>query len=79
MRFNRSLFAVLLAAVVSVVGLVPRSAHAAPCCSAPICQKDNPPAICASCGDCVGESDDGIDYEHDFDDSAGVCYAVNAL
>ena len=78
MRSSRLLFAVLFALSAGVVSLAPRRAAAVPCCSAPICQRVNPPSICAICSNCAGESDDGIDYEHDFDDAAGLCYLVGA-
>jgi hypothetical protein len=76
MRFSRSLLAVLLGSVIAVIGLAPRVADAAPCCSSPFCQRDPPPSICGHCLECVGDSDDGIDYEHEFDDAAGVCLPV---
>jgi hypothetical protein len=79
MQSSRSLFAVLLGVIVGVVGLSLHTASAAPCCSAPLCQREVPPAICAACNPaCFTDSDDGVDYEHDFDYAAGVCYLPGA-
>jgi hypothetical protein len=56
MRLVKWFSSVLLASAFVVIGFGSGPAAAAPCCSAPICQRDFPPPICASCGDC--ESDD---------------------
>jgi hypothetical protein len=67
----------LLAAVLGLtIGVFHYTASAAPCCSSPLCQQDIPPPICALCGNCVAGADDGIDYAHDFDADAGVCFPV---
>jgi hypothetical protein len=77
----RKLLLALVMITIGVVPLVPRTASAAPCCSAPICQMQPPAPICAFCSPgCAVDEDDSaaapVDYAHDFDAAAGVCYAV---
>jgi len=53
MRHAHWLSALLFAATFAVVTLAPSTASAVPCCSAPICQRDEPPPICGICSDCA--------------------------
>lgn len=86
---RRMLFGMSLA-MAAAVTLVPHTAFAVPCCSAPICSRESPPPppICASCSPSCFTDDDSsdvavddaappVDFAHDFDADAGVCHAVS--
>jgi hypothetical protein len=49
MRTVLSLSAVVFATLLTVAGFGSGTALAAPCCSAPICQSEDPPRICDWC------------------------------
>lgn len=74
MRSIAWLSVVSFASAFSAVVFASGTASAAPCCSAPICQQDIPPPICALCSDCAAE--DPSDAELVYDDTAGLCYVA---
>jgi hypothetical protein len=75
MRYVQWLSAVVFASTLGAVGLVSSPAAAVPCCSAPICQQDEPPPVCARCSpSCF--VDDSADEAAVYDEAAGLCYAA---
>lgn len=75
MRATSWLSAALFASALGVVGFTADTAAAAPCCSAPICQREVPPPICAFCSpSCFGDADDTDEAQLVYDNEAGLCY-----
>lgn len=66
MRHAQWLSALLFAATLAVVTFTSSTASAVPCCSAPICQQEDPPPICSICSDCA--LDDGFADEVLYDE-----------
>ena len=75
MRSMSWLSAALFVSALGVVGFAAKDASAVPCCSAPICQREIPPPICASCspGCFVDEVSQG---EVIYDNDALLCYVA---
>lgn len=75
MQHLRWLSPLLFATTLAVVTFTSHTASAAPCCSAPICQRIPPAPICALCQDCSADeaaaSADEVLYEEFEDD---VCW-----
>ncbi len=67
MRYVRWLSPLLFASTLAVVTFSSSTAPAAPCCSAPLCQREDPPPICGICSDCSADeaaaSADDVLYE----------------
>lgn len=60
MRYVRWLSPLLFASTLAVGIFTSSTASAVPCCSAPICQQDDPPPICSICSDCSADEADAF-------------------
>lgn len=72
-----SLFATFLSFGAVVLEASP--AQAAPCCSAPICQRDDPPPFCDVCRENCSAEELEVGFSSDasvYDEVAGICYAT---
>lgn len=61
------------------VGLGATPAHAIICCSAPICQSDNPPKLCNTCSDCEVDQQSPVASEIVYDEVESICYVAGDL
>lgn len=62
------------------IGLSATPAHAVICCSAEICQSDNPPALCYKCSpSCADDEQAAVDGEIVYDEVESLCYVAGDL
>ncbi|MDC0675940.1 hypothetical protein POL58_49880 [Nannocystis sp. ncelm1] len=77
MRFIRSIPMIAIALSFGATAFASSSAQAAPCCSAPICQQEEPPNACNYCLNCAVEEEvANISEEPGYDEVEGLCLAA---
>lgn len=77
MRFIRSIPMIAIALSFGAAAFASSSAQAAPCCSAPICQQEEPPSVCNHCLNCAVEEEvANISEEPVYDEVEGLCLAA---
>lgn len=79
MRSVHLFSAVAIVLSFGAVGLGARTASAAPCCSAPICQQEEPPSACNYCHiGCFDDEEAPEVSEFSEEEGEAVCYATES-
>ncbi|WAS94893.1 hypothetical protein [Nannocystis punicea] len=79
MRSIRSFSLVAIALSFGAVAFGARTAEAAICCGAPVCQSDNPPALCNWCTPTCVEDEEPVAGEIVYDEVESLCYVAGTL
>jgi len=80
MRTIRSLSVVAIALSFGAVAFGAGTAEAAICCSAAVCQSDNPPSFCDRCTPtCVEDEQPAAAGEVVYDEAEQLCYIAGEL